>query len=220
VKRHVSFLVIILVFIMILSIGCTKTESPAPTPDPEVEEQQKPQEEEPTPNIQNLKSYFLLTEGSTWKYQGEGNEYATFNRQVLFVEGDKAQVRENNGGTVSAAVFKTSENEIIRIFFQGEEYEDTNFLNEEPNNNLIILKTPLEVGTKWEDPNGYREIVEIDATVDTPAGKFENCIKVEITGKDSNMFEYFKEDIGMVKREFNSEGMTITSSLEEFKINK
>ena len=172
-KRQAIGLVIIFVLILIFSMGCTQTESPTPISEPE--EQQNPQGEEPAPNTQVLKNYFPLTDGSVWKYLGEGNEYATFNREVVFVEGDKAQIREDNGGTVSAAVFQTSENAITRIFFQGEEYEDTNFLNEEPNNSLEILKNPLEVGTKWEDPNGTREIVDINATVNTQAGKFENC---------------------------------------------
>jgi hypothetical protein len=175
-------------------------------------------EEEPQPEPLSLKEIFPLSQGSTWQYLGEGNEYASFNRKVLFLEGDRAQVAEDNGGTVSASVFKTTEEEIIRTFFQGEEYDETNLLDQESNDSLVVLKAPLKVGTSWEVPGGVREIVETDAVVDTPAGKFEGCIKVSIKLENSTMYEYFKAGIGMVKREFESEGMKVTSTLEKYEI--
>lgn len=159
-----------------------------------------------------------MSEGTKWQYLGEGNEFASFTSEVLFVKEDRAQVMENNGGTVSASVFKVTDDEIVRIFFKGEEYDKTNFLDEEPNDNLVILKKPLKVGTKWETPHGTREIVETDAIVDTPAGKFEDCIKVRISLDTSTSFEYFKQGIGMVKREFIYEDTIVTSRLEKYEI--
>ena len=67
-----------------------------------------------------MREYFPLTEGSTWQYLGEGNEFASFTREVLFAREDQAQIIENNGGTISASVFKTTDEEITRVFFQGE----------------------------------------------------------------------------------------------------
>lgn len=166
----------------------------------------------------SLSSFFPLSLGSTWQYRGEGNEYASFSRKVLFVEGNRAQIAENNGGTVSASVFEISKNEIVRTFFKGEEYDEKNLLDQEPNDILVVLKTPVAAGTKWEVPGGVREIVDTNATVDTPAGRFEGCIKVSIKSENSVMYEYFKAGIGMVKREFESEGMVVTSSLEKYEI--
>jgi hypothetical protein len=137
---------------------------------------------------------------------------------VLLTEGDRAQVVEDNGGTTSASVFKITDEEILRTFFQGEEYNEKNLLDEESNDNLVILKAPLTVGAKWETSKDAREIVETDAVVETPAGKFEGCIKVSIKSENSTMYEYFKAGIGMVKREFISEGMTVTSTLEKYEI--
>jgi len=154
-----------------------------------------------------------------WQYQGEGNEYASFSREVLFAQDDRAQIREDNGGTVSAAVFEITDDAVIRIFFQGETYGETNFLGQRPNENTVILKSPLEVGTKWEDPNGTREIVDVNAAVDTPAGKFEKCIKVKISVQDSTLYEYVKEGVGMVERKFISVDSRVTSVLEKYKIN-
>ena len=185
-------------------------------------EEEDPQAEDPEdgaePEELSLKDYFPLTEGSTWKYLGEGMEYASFSKEVLFVDGDRAQVSENNGGTVSASIFQFEEDEIVRTFFRGEEYDGDNLLDEEINDDLVLIKAPLEVDTKWETSNGTREIVETDAVVDTPAGEFKDCIKIEITSKHSVMYEYYKEGVGLVKREFLSEGMTVTSTLEEYNI--
>jgi hypothetical protein len=166
----------------------------------------------------SLKDFFPLAEGSTWQYKGEGNEYASFVRKVLFVEGDKAQVSEDNGGTVSSSVFEITEAAITRVFFQGEEYNEAKLLDKESNDSLIVLKSPLAVGTKWESKEGTREIAAMDAVVDTPAGKFENCIKVSIKMENSTMNEYYKEGVGLVKREFESEGMKVTSTLEKYQI--
>lgn len=201
-KRFIIVSLIGIFVFMLFLAGCGVNTTPQPEPG------------EPADKI-NLSDYFPLTKGSSWRYLGYGNEYASFNRKVVFVEGNKAQVIEDNGGTVSASVYTFSEDEITRIFFQGEEYQETNFLNEEPNENLIVLKKPISVGTKWEVENGTREIVDVNATVDTPIGEFTNCIKVEISYEHSTLHEYFKDGIGMVKRVFNSEGVEITSTLEE-----
>ncbi len=213
-KRYSVFFLILLVFIVSFTAGCTNDDNPKQEPEGE-----KPQEEEQPSGSQNLSDYFPLSKGSTWAYKGEGNEYASFTREVLYVEENLAQVKENNGGTISASVFATTENAITRIFFEGEEYEEVNYLNEESDDSTIILKAPLEKGTKWEGPIDVREIVETDATVETSAGQFQNCIKVEIDGQNSTMFEYFKDGIGLVKREFVSGDNKVISSLESYHIN-
>lgn len=168
------------------------------------------------PKAAYLKAMFPVNVGSTWQYQGEGNEYATFTREVVFANGSKAQIKEENGGTISAAVFEVTDTEVKRVYFQGEQYEQGNFLDAVPNENLVILKAPIQVGTKWETPEDTREIVDINATVETPAGKFEGCVKVKISSEGSDMYEYFKTGVGMVKREFTSGKISVTSTLSSY----
>jgi len=207
-----------------LIVGCTKT---APTPPPVskpsetvIPEKTPVKTPEPVPAkevVQAVKpgDFFPMVVGSTWEYQGEGNEYASFTRKVLFASGNLAQIREDNGGTVSAAVFKISPEAVIRIFFLGEAYGQTNYLNSNSNENITILKAPLQVGTKWTEPNGTREIVDLNATVTTPAGSFTQCLKVKIANENSTVYEYFKKGVGMVKREFISGDTKISSSLKK-----
>lgn len=201
-KRPFIFMILLA---MVISVGCLNPTEPNPQPDS-------------APPVSDLADLFPLTKGSSWQYQGEGNEFASFSREVVFANENKGQIRENNGGTISAAVFEVTDEAITLIFFQGEAYEETDFLDQQPSENIVILKKPLEVGTSWEEQTGNREIVSVDAIVDTPAGQFENCIKVEITGGDSTVIEYFKDGVGMVKREFISGDTRVTSSLESFNV--
>lgn len=196
--KHIVSLLLIILTVGLLATGCENEDSSA------VDRQ--------------VGDYFPITVGSQWEYQGEGNEYASFTREVLFEEGNKAQFKEDNGGTVSASVYELSDAEITRVFNQGESYEPTNFLAEEPNDNLIILKAPLEVGTKWEGTQGSREIVDVDATAETPAGAFSKCIDVKIVGEDSEIHEYFAPGVGMVLRTFQAADTTVTSSLLTYDI--
>ena len=41
----------------------------------------------------------------------------------------------------------------------GDAYGETNFINRESNENLVILKTPIKVSTKWDEPNRTGEII-------------------------------------------------------------
>ncbi|GAB6158190.1 hypothetical protein JCM39194_13900 [Desulfotomaculum varum] len=198
--------------IAILLGGCTKT-TPAPEPAAPKSQVQSPPAQEKKPG-----DYFPLTKGSTWQYLGEGNEYASFRREVLAVQDNLAQLREDNGGTVSASVFKKTDDQIVLIFFQGETYNETNFLTHQPNENLPILKAPLKVGTKWQHPTGTREIIDDNATVNTPAGNFAKCIVVKISSPNSTTYEYFSEGVGMVKREFITGNYKVTSKLEKYNI--
>lgn len=172
-----------------------------------------PEEEELSPG-----DYFPLTVGSTWQYQGEGMEYASFTREVLYAEGNKGQTTENNGGTVSTTVYKITADAVTEVYFEGEDYEPTNKLNSTENISLVLLKAPLKPGTKWTDDRFTREIIDVKASVNTPAGKFDNCIKVKISNNYSTLYEYYKEGIGLVKREFLVEKEQITSILTGYSI--
>jgi hypothetical protein len=222
-KKSSIFLFVIIIFTLSVLIGCANNQRQTPqgnnqTPQgnnqtPTENTQQNPNKEEAD---LKLSDFFPLELGYTWEYEGEGNEYASFNRKVVFADNNLYQIREDNGGTVSAAVFKVSPSDITRIFFQGEAYGEESYLNSEPNENMTILKIPLIVGTKWQEPNGTREIVSINEVVTTPAGNYSDCIKVKVSSENSTVYEYFKDGIGMVKREFISGETKVTSSLKKF----
>lgn len=166
----------------------------------------------------DLSDYFPAAIGNNWSYLGDGIEYASFTREIIYTDGNKFQAMEDNGGTVSANVFVVSSDTITRVFSQGEEYDQENRLNEPDNDGTILLKNPLEVGTKWTNGDESREIIDVNASVSTPIDVFDECIKVQIHTVDSEMYEYYKKGIGLIKREFIFGDDMITSTLESYEI--
>jgi len=166
--------------------------------------------------------YFPGTVGSYWKYKGAGNEYASFSREMVFAGDNRVQLKENNGGTMTDAVYEITDTQVSRVYFIGESYEKKNFLDQKGDQNQIVLKLPLKQGESWANTDDQREVVSQNVSVDTPAGTFDQCVKIRISpqpaASNAVTYEYYKEGVGLVKREFVSGGDTISSTLEEYKI--
>ncbi len=64
----------------------------------------------------DIRDYFHLTQGSYCQYKGEGNEYASFKREVIYQAGDKLQIKEDNGGTVTQSVWQITNETLTRVF--------------------------------------------------------------------------------------------------------
>ena len=89
----------------------------------------------------------------------------------------------------------------------------------------VTLKTPIEVGTQWEDREG--QTVEITATVLELAAPNGTVPGIEVTtttidqdGHEGKIYRYYGKDIGLVKEviELSSDAeMTVTSTLTEYK---
>ncbi len=199
---------LIITVVFLLLCGCTAAET---SPDPS----------QPAQSVIKASDYFPAIPGNHWSYLGEGNEYASFTREVLYSKDQLVQFTTDNGGTVATRIFELGNDYVKSVYFEGESYQPGNFLDQgfTPNDDTILIKEPLAVGSAWENAEDRREIVSLNAAMNTPAGKFGNCLKIEITSEFSTIYEYYKEGVGLVKSEFLSEGNTITSTLEEFQIN-
>ncbi|NLW91838.1 MAG: hypothetical protein GXY34_09590 [Syntrophomonadaceae bacterium] len=164
--------------------------------------------------------YFPLKAGSTWTYQGAGNEYASFERQVEYVKNDFAQVREANGGTVSASVYQVTDRAVTRVYTRGESYDSKNILDGgfTSNDNTVIIQGPVKKGSSWQnEDNIKRSIISLQAKMDTPAGSF-SCLHIRMDGPDYVIHEYYGKGVGLVRREFVSNGETVSSTLESYRI--
>lgn len=162
--------------------------------------------------------FFPATVGSTWEYQGDGMEFASFEREIIFAEKNRFQMREDTGGTVMATILEITDDAVIRTFSREEAYGDDNYLDMQSTDNTILLQAPIEKGTKWDIQEGTKEIIDLAGVAETPAGKFTDCLVITTTIDDSILTEYYQAGVGLVKREFQSEGMTVTSNLENYKI--
>lgn len=210
------WLQIVMILLVLLFAGCASQpseSSPAPAPgnsDPQ-----------PTSPVVSAQSFFPVKAGSTWTYQGQGNEFASFTREAVFSQGNRGQFKESNGGTVSSAVFEVNADAVTRIYFQGEQYQPENLLNSatfKGNDSTVLIKAPLAAGTTWTSGNMEKKIISVEAMVDAPAGKFDKCLQIETRTPESVVTEYYKEKIGLVKREFKSGDTVVTSTLSQYKI--
>ena len=146
-------------------------------------------------------------------YDGEGNEYATFDVYVDYVSDDTIQFRTNNGGSELIEVIKKNSDNLTRNLFRGEVYYRENLTSKEDVDKDIILKDPVKKGTTWALPEGgNRTITDVEVSVSTPIGNYDT-IEVTTSGNDGETKEYYAKDLGLVKREFIQEGFRITSTL-------
>jgi len=166
--------------------------------------------------------YFPLHKGDKWVYRGEGNEYASFSREVLFTEGNLAQILERNGGADVTKIFQITGSTVTEVFKRVEQSAPVNLLHEKANEQRILLKAPLLTGTKWNDGDTQFEIVDTAATVKTPAGTFANCLKIRsvFSADSSVMYQYYAKGVGMVEQDFITGGEKISSSLESYYLAK
>lgn len=217
-KTKVFFLTLLTGALVTLTFGCKPLISPdkVSQPQPQPREVQQAPVKPSTPV--NLEVYFPATVGSVWQYQGEGNEYATFQRKVLFREGNRAQLQDDNGGTLHDNITEFRPEGLVRTFNQASTGQTKNLLATSPTEQTYLLITPLQVGTKWNVPEGLREVVDVNATVATPAGTFHKCIQVQITSQDSVVNEYYASGIGLVKQDYQAGDQVVTSLLAQYSI--
>ncbi|OCL26631.1 hypothetical protein U472_11670 [Orenia metallireducens] len=171
----------------------------------------------------DLRAYLPIREGMLYKYQGEGNEYATFTTETKFVKDNLIQVHKNNGGTEIASVYRVEKEEMVLLQENPEFYSDTNLLNEvddKADAKEVILKSPLKVGEKWDNAKKRREIVAIDEQLTTPAGNFYDVVKVKVASieedRDFESYEYYAKNIGLIMLESRGEDYQVTSKLKSY----
>lgn len=172
-----------------------------------------------------IDDYFPAEPGMRWEYQGEGMEYASFTREVLYRDGDLVQIMVDNGGTRMAQIYEIKEDRVIRQYAEAEVYDDRNLLASDWSHHEFrgipadILRLPGESDT-WTSLDGTvtSTLVSWDAVVQTPAGTFEDVIVIlnRHQGSTGEVYEYYAPNVGLVKQEFNSEGYIVTSELVRF----
>lgn len=156
-------------------------------------------------------------DGAVKHFEGEGNEYAELTVEVEHLDEKHVAMYEDNGGTRVLRIYRVSEQQIDLVLEQPEFYD---MYGGDPTGLDVIstyLKFPLEAG----QTSSLGEIVEVDATVETPYRTFEEVVIFESEEQEGSVNRYyFVEGYGEVKREFimdTEEGemdFTVTSALE------
>nr|WP_320026225.1 GerMN domain-containing protein [uncultured Acetobacterium sp.] len=162
--------------------------------------------------------YFPIRENIHSVYEGQGNEFASYDVFIDYTTPTKVQQRINNGGTVTVDVIEEVDHELVKTMSQPETYYRENMLGK-VNREEILLMEPIKVGTTWTLADGRtRSITNLAAGVTTPYGNYQ-AIEVTTTTADhptEQWLDYYVKDLGLVKSVFKNtgNGTEITSSLK------
>lgn len=112
---------------------------------------------------------YPLAEGNVWSYNvvGAEGEVPTLEvRRVVSVEGPRARVRSWGGEEVR---FEIRPGGIYRAGYD-----------------VWLLKSPIRVGAEWPSASGRTaRVVSVDEAIEVPAGRFEDCVRVEERGGEA-----------------------------------
>lgn len=166
--------------------------------------------------------YFPIAAGSSWDYAGDGNEYAAFKQEMPYTRDSQAQLYIDNGGTMATKIVEITDDAVTQLYFEGEQYDQENLLEKgfSSDEKEVLIKTPLQAGTVWNNQGSSREIMSLEENVETPAGTFADCLKIEITQPDSTavVYEYYAPGVGLVLREFIDGEAKVISILKGYTI--
>lgn len=165
-----------------------------------------------------IKDYYPFAEDKVYRYEGEGNEYASYTTYTEYIEGNKAQYRTSNGGTDVVKVLEHQDGQLVILYSAEETYYRENMINRGPDKEEIILKEPLEKGTEWTLSDGRkRYISNEEVNISTPLGEYK-ALEVTTEGKNDAIKDYYVKGIGLIKSVFTSneaDGYEVTSTLSK-----
>ena len=141
-----------------------------------------------------------------------GYENQGFKHIIDKIYEDKFQVKQVDSGTGVIFIYQVSDND-IRLIYSHEvsdgKFQENYIGTVQPNSDKIILKAPLEVGTKWtDDADGKYEITGINVGVKTPAGRFV-AVEVTFLRGDFKTKSYYVKGLGLVKSSGYSEDVLV-----------
>jgi len=237
-KITVAMMAMIIFLVACGSNGSKETpvETPQETPQEEPAEEaetpaEAPEEEAETPSeapvekeAKELTVEMLYPfEADTYRmYEGKGNEYAGYDVYVDFMQSDRIQIRENNGGTEIVRVLEKKDGMLKEVIFEPETYYKENFLTKEANTDRILLMEPIEVGTTWKNDNETNTITALDKEVVTPYGTYAAVEVTRVTKNENDEYtniDYYAEDMGLIQSLNIGDGYEVSSSLQKVEKN-
>ena len=175
--------------------------------------------------------FFPLTHNYHAQFQGEGNEFASYEVFYDFIDGEYIQSRTLSG-TSLAEIYQVTEDAVYLWYQEGEIYVRENFISRVRSQADVpldvLIKAPLEAGHYWETARGGREITGVNEELVVGDITYHDVLVVqvypefEIEGQADEtveMYEYYAPGAGLVKEEYIStipgeEPFEVTSELE------
>jgi len=146
---------------------------------------------------------------------GEGNEFASFSEETVWLTDYIVQTSIDNGGVFMYSIYRITD-EAIELVYEGV-VEPTMTVGDIAKLPVIelYLALPIEQGTSF----GAWTITDVNSTIDTPFKRFTDVIEVMKETDDTKSYRYFAPGFGLIKQvesmETNENLLEISSSLEE-----
>lgn len=160
-------------------------------------------------HIQELRVQDYFPKKTMIKHFSGGFENGGFKHIIDKIYKDKVQVKQIDTGTGVIRVYQVSENDITLIYSREEsdgKFKEDYIESLEANTSNVIIKAPLEVGTKWSDKTDMKyEITGINVEAITPAGKF-SAVEVTEVRDSFEIKRYYAKDLGLVKTSIKGYG--------------
>lgn len=169
----------------------------------------------PSAETGTVEDYYPIRENTHYIYAGEGFEYAAYDAYIDYATDTKAQLRQDNTGTVLARVVEVADGAVTVLYSREDSYTRENYLSRTGDTQEVLLMEPIQAGTSWTLADGRtRTITDTAAVVDTPSGTY-TAVAVETGFEGGTTTQYYAEGVGLVKTVTAGDDYEITSSLSE-----
>lgn len=203
----------ILLIIVLTFTACTKIKKPEDNITPEEDNTKIIELKEEAITI---KDYYPFKENTIMEYEGVGNEFAEQDTFFEFIEGNRAQLKIFNPGTVVVKILEYNNGELREVFSEGEFYHIENMLDTNDENSNVLLKEPLKKGTSWSISGGHkRSITGIDVDMETPYKKFKALEVTTELEEGRKQYDYYVKGIGHVASIYKDGDFEVKTLLEE-----
>ena len=141
-------------------------------------------------------------------FVGEGNEFASFSEETVWLTDYIVQTSVDNGGVFMYSIYRITD-EAIELVYEGVT-EPTMTVGDIAKLPVIelYLALPIEQGTSF----GAWTITDVNSTIDTPFKRFTDVIEVMKETDDTKSYRYFAPGFGLIKQ---AESMETTENLLE-----
>ncbi len=205
--REMKKLIYIFCLLFAISVlsSCNNLKPEVETPDGEISV---------TSAVLSIADFFPYSANTKYSYEGTGNEFASYTVFVDYLENNRVQIRENNGGAEVVKVLENKDGQLRLLTATEEGYFRENLL-QTGEVAEILLQEPLEVGTSWILPDQRKRYISgVNVMIETALTSYQ-AIEVTTEDKNTKVLDYYAPGAGLVKTVFTADGTEITSSLSE-----
>lgn len=163
----------------------------------------------------SIKDYYPFQDNVVYRYEGSGNEYASYDIYTDYLKGERIQLRSNNGGSETVRVLELKDGLLTQVLLKEECYYRENLLDSSDGQGEVLLKEPLTPGTEWTlSDNRKRYISGSNVSVTTPSGTYE-ALEVTTEGNNDKLTDYYAPGVGLVKSVYTTSDAEVVSSLSK-----